>query len=129
MGGSETILVVDDEPGVRRVAVEGLSRKGYRVLSAGSGVEALRLWETSGAEIALLFTDLVMPDGVGGWELAARLREARPDLPVVYTSGYSRDFAERASQALQEGVNFLQKPYTLSRLAAIVRSCLDRAGR
>jgi CheY-like chemotaxis protein len=126
-GGTETVLVVDDEPGVRRVAEEGLRRRGYRVLSAGSGVEALRLWERHGAEIALLFTDLVMPDGIGGWELAARLREARPDLPVVYTSGYSREFAERNSQDLQEGVNFLQKPYALSRLATTVRSCLDRA--
>ena len=127
-GGSETILVVEDEPGVRRIAIEALLRKGYRVLSAGSGVEALRVWEANAKKIDLLFTDLVMPEGVGGRELAARLRDGRPDLPVIYTSGYSRDFVDDGGAALQEGVNFLQKPYTLSRLATTIRACLDRAG-
>jgi CheY-like chemotaxis protein len=126
-GGVETILVVEDEPGVRRVAVEGLTRKGYRVLSAGSGVEALRVWEARGPEIDLLFTDLVMPEGIGGQQLAAQLRQHRPDLPVIYTSGYSREFVDGSGDPLREGVNFLQKPYTLSRLAETVRSFLDRA--
>jgi two-component system, cell cycle sensor histidine kinase and response regulator CckA len=125
LGGHETILVVEDEPGVRRVAEEALRRKGYRVLSARSGVEALRVWDEHGADIDLLFTDLVMPDGVGGQQLAATLRGRRPDLPVVFTSGYSNDFAGGGT-ALREGRNFLQKPYTLTSLAATLRACLDR---
>jgi CheY-like chemotaxis protein len=124
-GGGETILVVEDEPSVRRVAVAGLERKGYRVLSASSGVEALRIWDAHGPEIDLLFTDLVMPDGIGGQELADRLRAARPTLPVVFTSGYSDRFLQASE--LREGVNFLQKPYTLNALTATVRNGLGRA--
>jgi signal transduction histidine kinase len=124
-GGRETILVVEDEPGVRRVAEEALKRKGYRVLSARSGVDALSLWERHGSDIDLVFTDMVMPDGVSGQQLAATLRERRPDLPIVFTSGYSNDFAG-GGISLREGVNFLQKPYTLTALTAILRACLDR---
>jgi CheY-like chemotaxis protein len=125
-GGHETILVVEDEPGVRRVAIEGLTRKGYRVLSAGSGVEALRVWEAHGREIDLVFTDLVMPEGITGQQLGARLLEARPDLPVVYTSGYSQEFVQSGDR-LREGVNFLQKPYTIDGLARTLRQRLDRS--
>lgn len=96
------------------------------MLSAASGVEALPVWATHGVEIDLVFTDLVMPEGISGQELGARLRETRPDLPVIYTSGYSREFVEGGSDRLQEGVNFLQKPYSLSGLAATVRARLDR---
>jgi FixJ family two-component response regulator len=66
-----------------------------------------------------------MPDGVGGQQLAATLRSQRPDLPVVFTSGYSNDFVGGGS-TLKEGINFLQKPYTLTGLTAILRACLDR---
>ena len=125
LGGHETILVVEDEAGVRRVAEEALKRKGYRVLSARSGVDALSLWERHGSDIDLVFTDMVMPDGVSGQQLAATLRERRPDLPIVFTSGYSNDFAG-GGISLREGVNFLQKPYTLTGLTAILRACLDR---
>ena len=101
-----------------------LTRGGYRVLSAGSGAEALTLWNTHGRDVDLLFTDLVMPDGISGLQLAALLLERRPGLKVLFTSGYSTDFVG-GERPLHEGVNFLQKPYTLVNLATTVRARLD----
>ncbi len=123
-GGHETVLIVEDEPGVRRLATLALTRGGYRVLSAGSGAEALTLWNTHGRDVDLLFTDLVMPDGISGLQLAALLLERRPGLKVLFTSGYSTDFVG-GERPLHEGVNFLQKPYTLVNLATTVRARLD----
>ena len=124
VGGKETILLVEDEIGVRRLASQVLTRRGYRVLDAGSGPEALALFEQHGDAIDLLFTDMVMPEGMSGQALAAALRERRPDLRVVFTSGYSSEFVG-GHIALREGVNFLQKPYRPTTLLATVRAVLD----
>ena len=116
-------MVEDDEP-VRKIAIACLERLGYRVLGAANGAEALALWEAHRAEIALLLTDMVMPGGITGLELAERLRGANPGLPVIVSSGYSLE-TDRLSRAQEEGVLFLAKPYEMRRLAEAVRQCLD----
>jgi PAS domain S-box-containing protein len=123
-GGTETILLVEDESSVRMLTRTVLERAGYRVLEAAHGVEALRLWDEAAANIQLLLTDLVMPEGLGGRELAARLREQNPELRVVFASGYSADIAGR-DLSLEDGQNFLQKPFSRHQLLATVRKCLD----
>ena len=122
--GTETILLVEDEVSVRVITRALLERQGYRVVEAANGVEALEAWEQRTGPIALLFTDLVMPEGVNGRELAARLQAAEPRLRVIYTSGYSGDVAGR-ELSLQEGRNFLQKPYSRQQLLETMRRALD----
>jgi CheY-like chemotaxis protein len=124
-GGHEGILLVEDEPAVRKMTESALTGLGYRVMSAPSGLAALQVWAAHKHEIDLLLTDLVMPDGVNGRELAVQLRESNPALPVVYMSGYSRDVAW-GDFSLQEGTNYLPKPFELTTLAKIVRASLDR---
>lgn len=123
-GGSETILLVEDEPTVREFAVAVLSSHGYRVLQAGSGVEALEVWQRHGARITLLVTDLVMPNGLSGVELAARLRKEKPALKVVLTSGYAEGTAGGEFHPPAD-MHFIHKPYKPETLAQIVRTVLD----
>ncbi|MFN7138408.1 MAG: PAS domain S-box protein [Limisphaerales bacterium] len=123
-GGSETILLVEDEGALRALARQILQRKGYRVLEAESGLKALDVWERHGDEIDLLLTDMVMPDGVNGRELAQRLLAQASDLKVIYTSGYSMALESFESE-LREGWNFLQKPYHPQKLTKAVRDMLD----
>jgi CheY-like chemotaxis protein len=125
-GGTETILVVEDEEAVRELACKFLAICGYTVLEAGSGVAALEVWRQHKGGIDLLFTDLVMPDRMNGWQLAEALWVDQPDLKVVFTSGYGMEVAGKEFM-LQLGQNFLQKPYTPHKLAAAVRDCLDSA--
>lgn len=125
-GGQETILVVEDEPVLRDMAHAILESCGYNILEAGSGVEALRVWEHHQNLIDLVLTDMVMPDGISGMDLAQRLRVTKPALKVIFASGYSMDDIDpgfmRKGHAL-----FLQKPYTHITLAQAVRDCLDSA--
>ena len=123
--GSETILLVEDEPGLLRLASSVLRRCGYQVLEACNGVEGLRLWETSGASISLLLTDMVMPGGLGGLELARRLREYKPSLKIILCSGYSLELINQDAQILPK-VCFLSKPYAPSTLSKAVRLALDQ---
>lgn len=123
-GGRETILVVEDEVLVRELVTRILRSNGYRVLEAANGPEALSVWQEHSISVDLLFTDMVMPDGVNGRQLAEQLLASRPELKVIYTSGYSADIAE-VDFTLREGLNFLQKPYPAQKLAEIVRECLD----
>jgi two-component system cell cycle sensor histidine kinase/response regulator CckA len=122
--GTETILVVEDEDAVRQLAVNLLSRCGYTVLQAASGVAALEVWKANRDRVHLLLTDLVMPHGINGRELATRLRADKPELKVIFCSGYSADIVQVKGE-LTEGVNFLQKPYHPDRLAQVVRQRLD----
>jgi signal transduction histidine kinase len=122
--GEETILVVEDEPALRELVVSVLELCGYHILQACSGVEGLKVWEQHKNDIDLLLTDMVMPDGMSGRQLAERLQAEAPDLKVIYTSGYSPGMAGK-DIALLEGFNFLAKPYPPSRLANVVRDCLD----
>ena len=125
-GGTETILVVEDEPAVRHLVRSLLRRRGYTVLEASSGVDALKVWNDPAHRdrIALLLTDMVMPDGVSGQELARRLRAEKPGLKVVFSSGYSAEIAGRELK-LADGENFLQKPFTSDVLLETVRRALD----
>ncbi len=123
-GGSETVLVVEDETPLRQLVSSVLQRYGYRVLEANSGVDALPIWLEYKDQVSLLLTDMVMPHGVSGRELAQRLRGDKPELKVIYSSGYSLAVVG-ADMVLREGLNFLQKPYNPRKLAQAVRDCLD----
>jgi DNA-binding NtrC family response regulator len=101
-----------------------LEQHGYQVLEATHAVDALRIWDLHAGPIHLLLTDIVMPEGVSGQELAAWLQERNPQLRVIFTSGYSGDIAGR-DFVLQEGQNFLQKPCPTDRILETVRKCLD----
>jgi CheY-like chemotaxis protein len=123
-GGHETILVVEDEAVLRDMAHMILQDCGYEVLEAGSGAEALEVWQCNSGRIDLMLTDIVLPGGMSGRDLAAKLMADHPQLKIIFTSGYnveetSTDFPHRS------GVAFLQKPYTRIRLAEVVRQCLD----
>jgi two-component system, cell cycle sensor histidine kinase and response regulator CckA len=122
--GTECILVVEDEPALRELVVSILDLCGYRTFAAGTGVAALEMWSKHKGEIDLLLTDMVMPEGMSGRQLAERLHADNPSLKVIYTSGYSPGMAGK-DIALLEGFNFLAKPYPPSRLALVVRECLD----
>ena len=126
-GGCETILVVEDEPALLKLVSITLQRQGYRVFTAGSGVQALEGWSTHLREIDLLLTDMVMPDGVTGWELAQKLQAMKPGLKTIYMSGYSTDLHGQTPAAAQD-VCFLAKPFGSQALAQAVRACLDSAG-
>jgi len=125
LGGSETILVVEDEPALRELVKEILEKKGYHILEARTGTQALKLWEKRAREIDLLLTDMMMPEGLSGRELAEKLLAEDPDLKVIYTSGYSLDIVSPGCN-LRESYDFLQKPYQPETLTQIVRDCLDR---
>ena len=127
-GGTETILVVEDEGPVRELVCNLLQSQGYRVLAAASGVKALEVWEANKDRIDLVLTDLVMPDRINGRELAEKLWQERPDLKVIFTSGYSADVVGK-DFVLQTGLNYLQKPYHPNTLAQAVRECLDSNGK
>ncbi len=124
--GQETILLVEDEAAVRMLAVIALQRQGYRVLEAVSGEEALEVWHRHGPKIDLLLTDMVMPGDLSGRELAEQLRDLKPTLKVIFTSGYS---AEKAGQIFEfkDQTPFLEKPYNLRKLAEVVRQLLDES--
>ena len=114
-GGHETILLVEDEPGVRVLARQILQRHGYRVIEAESGAKALSLVKQNGFDFDLLLTDMVMPEGVNGRELAEKLQSQRVGLKVIYTSGYSVNLNELE---LREGWNFLQKQYQRKKMVS-----------
>jgi PAS domain S-box-containing protein len=121
--GSETILLAEDDEEVRHLAAESLGHLGYHVLEAADGKEALELLKKKKRQVDLLFTDLVMP-GMGGWELAGKLNGLFPGTAVLYTSGHTEAHIIRDG-ALEEGVHFLHKPYSVHEMAAKVRQVLD----
>ena len=121
--GTETVLVLEDEMPVRMTARNILERHGYRVLEAGNGMDALAVWHSHQREISVLVTDLVMPVGLSGQELAERFMLSKPELKVIYISGYSVEVAGRDLD-LTEG-RFLEKPFDARKLAQTVRECLD----
>ena len=127
-GGDETILVIEDEAPLRELVKELLQQKGYKVLEASSGVHALEMWQQHGRQVDLVFTDIMMPGGISGRQLGEKLLADRADLKIIYTSGYSLEIAG-PDFVLEEGVDFLQKPYQPDTLARVVRECLDRAGK
>jgi CheY-like chemotaxis protein len=121
----ETILLVDDEETIRRMVKSVLQRASYDVIEAETGVQALSVWESHKERVKLLLTDMVMPDGVTGRELAQRLQRAKPGLNVIYTSGYELD-AAALRDTREGGVRFLQKPYDMRRLLETVQAAMTR---
>ena len=126
--GTETILLVEDESPVRHMVRTTLTRQGYQVLEARSGPDAITSFEEAARRVDLLLTDMVMPGGLTGRQLAEELRKRDPGLCVIYTSGYGQELAA-PDFTLTEGVDFLPKPYVLSRLLGVVRKALDAAAR
>src|SRR5437879_292790 len=112
-GGNEVILLVEDDPPLRGLAQVVLERYGYRVLEAPSAAAALEIWRAQRLEIDLLLTDLIMPGGTSGRELASQLQAGKPGLKVIYSSGYSDNVVSKHLH-LAPGRNFLQKPYSTS---------------
>jgi len=125
--GSETILVVEDEEPLRRLARRILESRGYRVLDAGNGYEAIDVMAKHGSEVDLLLSDIVMPS-MGGRELVERLLPVYPSLLVLFMSGYTEDMMLQHRIA-ELGITVLEKPFTPETLARTVRHALDRAGR
>ncbi len=119
----DTVLVVEDEPGVRKLVVRTLSRHGYKVLEAGTGKDALAVVAQAGDELRLLISDVVMPV-MNGPEMARRLKETRPDLKVMYMSGYAGEMMTRGG-VLEENTPVLGKPFTALELLQRVRELLN----
>lgn len=124
-GGSETILVVEDEPVLRDLARLILEETGYQVYDAGSGPEALDLWDRHRQEIDLLLTDMVMPEKVSGVQLAEKLLAQKPTLKIIFASGYTVDDVSTAFLRKHNHARFLQKPYDRANLVGSVRETLD----
>ena len=122
--GTETILLVEDEPMVRRIAARSLRGLGYTVREAGDGEEAWRLVAGHLEEIDLVVTDVVMPR-LGGTELADRLRAERPGIAILFVSGYT-DHALALQALIAQGCQLLQKPFPPAALGKRVRELLDR---
>ncbi len=118
-----TIFVVEDEPTLRALVRRVLERGGYEVIEASSGLAALELWKENKTHVDLLLTNMVMPDGLSGRQLAEKLKADNPNLKVVFTTGYSPDLIGK-DFTLREGVNFLQKPYPPQKLVQTVRNGL-----
>ena len=122
-GGSETILVIEDETAVRALVARILRSRGYTPIEASSGAEALRLLGSYGGPLDAVLTDVIMPE-MSGPEAVRRIVRDRPDVRVIYMSGYTHD------EVLHHGITqdeamFLQKPMTPAALAAKVREALD----
>jgi PAS domain S-box-containing protein len=124
--GTETVLLVEDEEPLRRAAAEFLSLRGYTVLEAGNGLEALLVANSHASTIQLAVTDVVMPQMSGG-ELAKELAKLRAETRILFVSGYAGQTVLNHSVADGQN-NFLQKPFTLKQLAAKVRTALDQGG-
>jgi CheY-like chemotaxis protein len=123
-GAGETILLVEDEEGVRNFGAEILEELGYRVLTAEHGVAALAVLDAH-PELALLFTDVVLTGPMNGRMLADEAARRRPNLPVLFTTGYTSDAIIHHGR-LDEGINFIGKPFTAAALAQAIRQALDQ---
>ena len=122
--GTETILVVEDERDLREIVTRTLNLNGYRVFQAVDGQNALQIWAEYKNEIDLVFTDIIMPGGLNGRELADRLWSEKPELKVIFSSGYGAEVLGKNFK-LDPQLNYLQKPYLPQTLSRIVRRCLD----
>jgi PAS domain S-box-containing protein len=125
-GGRETLLIAEDDTMVRSLVARILRKAGYRVLAAADGAEALAVFTTQGADVALALIDVVMP-GMNGQALAQALRKVRPSLPVLFSSGYDFHLLDDALEA-GEKLTIVHKPYHPQDLLRIIRETLDAAG-
>jgi PAS domain S-box-containing protein len=123
-GGQETVLLVEDDRSLREQTSRALQRAGYRVLQAANGQEALTVWSADPGPVDLLLTDMVMPEGLTGLELAERLRQQKPNLKVIIMSGHSLEIAQQGLPA-KDQIVYLPKPFRVPGLSETVRRCLD----
>jgi len=126
-GGEETILITEDEPGLRELTRIFLESYGYRVLSAGSAEQAVQVSDQFGEPIHLLLTDVIMP-GISGRQLAEKILTKRPKTKILYMTGYTDDMVVQ-HKVLEPGVQLLQKPFSKAELATKVRATLDSRAR
>jgi two-component system, cell cycle sensor histidine kinase and response regulator CckA len=124
MSGKETVLLVEDEPANLAMARQMLEKIGYRVLTAGMPLDAIRLAQEHTGKIDLLMTDVIMP-GMNGWELAKKMQEIRPGIKLLFTSGYTSTTIAHNS-VIEEGIHFIQKPFTLQDLSTQLRKALEQ---
>jgi CheY-like chemotaxis protein len=122
--GHETILLVEDETNLRRLVAQGLRLLGYQVLEAENGLTAMKLWQEHSQCIDLLFTDMVMPEGMTGLGLAEKMKEKKTNLKVIISSGYNMETAGNGTKA-EGGILYFQKPYEFEALSMAIRNCLD----
>ena len=125
LGAGETVLLVEDETSVRELAREMLEELGYRVLAAADGREALAL-AAKHPEVDLVFTDVMLPNGMNGRQVAEELWRQRPGLPVVFASGYSQDIVEHRGE-IGPGLRLVTKPYRFNQVADALRAALNEA--
>jgi CheY-like chemotaxis protein len=123
--GNETILLVEDESALRQVARAVLANSGYKVLEAEDGAAALEVWEQNSSHITLLVTDVTMPNGLDGIQLATRLLKKKSDLKVIIMSGYNENMQKIRQLFKDNEVELIQKPFSGERLLAVVRQCID----
>ena len=121
-GNLQSVLLVEDEPVLREVAEETLRNANFQVTVAASGQEALRIWQERGGKFDVLLTDLSMPEGITGMQLATQLSQSNPRLKIILTSGYAPEMVETEPQC--RDALFLQKPYPPSLLPETVSKCL-----
>lgn len=120
--GSSTILLVEDEIPVRMFCTQALANKGYKVIEAAHGEEALNLFKTHNGQIDLIISDVIMP-GINGPTLIEEIRKSRPNIKVIFISGYAEEAF--ADQSMQQDFHFLSKPFTLTQLATKVKDVLS----
>jgi CheY-like chemotaxis protein len=125
LAGDETILLVEDDNHLRIVVAQTLRTRGYRVIEASNGRQALHAWLIHSAEVNLLLSDVMMPDGISGLDLALQLKREKPELKVILSSGYNPETLG-LQQAMNTFITYLPKPYQQDELAKAVRDCLDR---
>jgi CheY-like chemotaxis protein len=125
-GRGESILLAEDDSDVRKITASFLRQFGYRVLAARDGVEAQSLWRKCNERVDLLFTDMLMPEGITGLDLAECLRRDKPELKVVIFSGYSPELLSRAKTVFPP-ITYLGKPCSPTELANTIRRCLDES--
>lgn len=123
--GNETILVVEDEEEVRKLVARSLKKQGYKVLEASQGKEVFSLCEEQGGPIHLMVTDVVMPE-MTGVELAKHIKQVYPEIKVLYMSGYTSDRVAVDCENVEKGIEFIQKPFTVYKLARKIREVLDK---
>jgi two-component system, cell cycle sensor histidine kinase and response regulator CckA len=125
-GGGATVLLVEDEIAVTRMTSRILRGLGFRILSAENGPAARKVWAQHGKSVDLLLTDMVMPGGVSGLDLANEFSADRPDLPIMFVSGYSQDLVN-SEGGEQPNRHFLAKPYSRKQLVTLIHQCLEPA--
>lgn len=123
--GNETILFVEDDPRLRNVVAQTLRRHGYTIIEARDGKEALNIWKHHGKNVDLLLTDMMMPEDITGLDLSRQLRQGRPNLHVIISSGYSTEAVGNLKYGVNDGIMRLAKPYQAEVLMKAIRDCID----